>query len=420
MCSSKTDLIIGFVVAALIGLIGGLPIPASADTAEQVSLAEAVTIAKAHNPDFAAVSQELGIAEGQLRKARYLSQSNFESDNEMWYRVRTNRSNSQDWRVAMKQEFEVFGQRALRIRSASINREEAAANLRDQTRLLVAAVKMTFYDAVRSHRRVILAQQMADLDERLLNAARARLDAGEVASIDYGLAQVQFGRSKRALLEMREESRAQRSALGRILGGFLGSEPAPAEEASRTEVSLDLSALGASARRTRPDLRARQLEVARLEAEAILNGRLNLPNVIIGTFVGHESNTEHLFGPSIGLSVPLFNRRSAEAAIIEAQRRQAQARLRATDLDVGRQVRDGLNQYRTAFEALAIYQQQVIAPAREIVSLHERAFHEGKIDLFRFSFAERESFDAQAGYIEAQFGVDAAAVALELATGGVL
>ena len=94
--------------------------------------------------------------------------------------------------------------------------------------------------------------------------------------------------------------------------------------------------------------------------------------------------------------------------------------MRATDLDIGRQVRDAFNRYQTAIKALSIYQQEVIAPAREIMSLHERAFHEGKIDLFRLSFAERESFDAQAGYIEAQFGVNAAAVALELATGAAL
>jgi outer membrane protein TolC len=404
------------ITVAIVGLIGSNPARAS----EQVSLAEAVEIAKAHNPDLASVAQGLGIAQGELQKARYLSQSNFESDNEAWYRARSNRSNSQDWRVGMRQEFEIFGQRALRIKSASINFEEASADLGDQIRLLVAAVKMTFYDALRSHRRLGLAQEMADLDERLLNAAQTRLNAGEVAPIDFGLAEVQYGRSKRALLEMVEEFRAQRSALGRILGGFLGPEPAPAAETNQAEIPLDLQALQARARRMRPDLRTRQLEVARLETEAALNSRLNLPNAIVGAFVGHESDTEHVIGPSIGFSVPLFNRRSGEAAIIEAQRRQAQQRLRATDQDVDRQVRDAFNQYQTAVRALSIYQQDVIAPAREIVSLHERAFHEGKIDLFRFSFAEREAFDAQAGYIEAQFGVSAAAIALELATGAPL
>ncbi len=416
MVSLKT----GLIIAALAAFTYTHPIHAFAASTEQVTLTDAVSIAKAHNPDLAAVTQELGIAQGQLQKARYLSQSNFVSGNELWYRTRTNRSNSQDWRTAMQQEFEVFGQRALRIKSASINHDETAANVRDQTRLLVAAVKMTFYDAVRSQRRVSLAQNLADLDQRLLNAARSRLNAGEVAPIDYGLAEVQYGRSKRAVLETQEESRAQRSALGRILGGFVGPEPAPAPEAPQDVMPLDLNALEVSARHTRPDLRARQLEVARLETEAALNSRLNLPNAVIGTFVGHESNTEHLFGPSIGFSVPLFNRRSGEAAIIEAQRRQAEQRLRATDLDIGRQVRDAFNRYQTAHKALSIYQQEVIAPAREIMNLHERAFHEGKIDLFRLSFAERESFEAQAGYIEAQFGVNAAAVALELATGAAL
>jgi cobalt-zinc-cadmium efflux system outer membrane protein len=321
----------------------------------------------------------------------------------------------------MKQEFEVFGQRGLRIKSTSINREETAASVRDATRLLIAAVKMTFFDAIRSRRRMNLAQEMANLDQRLLNAARSRLNAGEVAPIDYGLAEVQYGRSKRALLEIQEEFRAQRSALGRILGGFVGPEPLPAiAEGVAIEPPLDLSTLEANARQTRPDLRARQLEVARLQTEAALNSGLNLPNAIIGAFVGHESNTEHVIGPSIGFSVPLFNRRSGEAAIIEAQRRQAELRLRAIDLDVERQVRDAFNRYQIAVKAFSIYQEEVINPAREIMRLHERAFHEGKIDLFRLSFAERESFEAQAGYIEAQFGVNAAAVALELATGAAL
>jgi outer membrane protein TolC len=408
---------VGFIIGAALGFTFGLVAAAFAGAGDSVSLDDAVTIAKAHNPDLAAVAQELGIAEGQLQKARYLSQSNFESDNEMWYRARSNRSNSQDWRVGMKQEFEVFGQRGLRIQSASLNYEETEANLRDQNRLLVAAVKMTFFDAVRASNRASLLAEMMKLDERLLEAARSRLSAGEVAPIDYGLAEVQFGRSKRALLDAREEYRAQRSALGRILGGFIGPEPEPLANPIETVIPLDLSSLEASARRIRPDLRARQLEIARLDAEAVLNARLNLPDVKLGTFIGHESNTEHVIGPSIGLSVPLFDHRSAEAAIIESQRRQAQLRLRATDLDIGRQVRDAFNRYQTAIKALSIYQQEVIAPALEIMNLHEHAFLEGKIDLFRFSFAERESFDARAGYLEAQFGVRAAEVALELATG---
>ena len=161
---------------------------------------------------------------------------------------------------------------------------------------------MTFYDAIRSQRRALLAFEMANLDERLLNAARSRLKAGEVAPIDYGLAEVEFGRSKRALLEVQEEFRAQRSALGRILGGFLGPEPEPvASDTIQATPIPDLDVLEASARQTRPDLRSRQLEVARLETEAALNRRLNLPNVAFGTFVGHESDTEHVIGPSIRL-----------------------------------------------------------------------------------------------------------------------
>jgi outer membrane protein, heavy metal efflux system len=291
--------------------------------ASEVTLDHAVSLAIASNPDFAATEQELNIAAGEQIRSRYLSQFNPQTGTDFAYRPRGGRSNSQDWHVILSQEIEVFGQRALRMKSANLGWRQSAAMVRDRLRLLSTAVKLTFLEALRTRQQTQLLGELEKLDSRLHEAARMRLKAGEIGQIDYNLAAVRYGETSRALVEARERYRAQRSTLGRLLGGTAGPEPEPADDYNLKLPASDLRTLIDMAVRNRPDLRASELEIARLETQATLNKRLALPNPQIGAFFGHEENTQHPSGITFGFSVPLFNRRQAEGAIIEAQRRQA-------------------------------------------------------------------------------------------------
>jgi len=385
--------------------------------ASELTLENAISLAIAHNPDLAAAEQELNVAAGEQIRAGYPSQFNPQVGTEFAYRLRNGRSNSQDWGLALSQEIEIFGQRALRMKSANLGWNQSAAMVHDRLRLLTAAVKLTFIEALRARRQLELVDELETLDARLYQAARARLRAGEIGQIDYNLAEVRYGETSRAAIEAHERYRAQRSSLGRLLGGVAGPEPVPADNYSVKLPATDLESLVAFAMRNRPDLRAIELEITRLETEAALNKRLALPNPQIGTFFGHEENTQHPAGISLGFSIPLFNRRQAEAAIIEARHRQAHYKLKASGLDVEREVRDAYNAYLSARRAVAIYEDAVLAPARDSFTLLEKAFQAGKIDLPSLSVAERQAYDARAAYVDAWFNLHAAEVALQLATG---
>jgi cobalt-zinc-cadmium efflux system outer membrane protein len=403
-------------LSLLIGAFLGLLFAAPAGAVE-ITLAKAIPLALAHNPDLAATAQELKVAAGEQIRSQYISQFNPEVYTDFDYRTRDGRSNSQDWHVALSQELEVFGQRALRMKSANLGYAETTDLVRDRHRLLTAAVRLTFLEALRAQRQESLLGELEKLDSRLLAAARARLKAGEIGYIDYNLAEVRHGQSARALLEARQRYRLQCTSLGRLLGGAAGPQPEPTGDFSLQLAGFDVESLLAAAHRNRPDLRARELEVARLDAEAALNQRLALPNPRVGAFGGHELNAEHPAGVTLSFPIPLFNRRQAEAAIIEARRRQADYRLAANQLDIDKEVRDAYDAYVTARRAFTIYQDQVLAPARESFDLLERAFKAGKIDLLSVSVAERQAYDARAAYLDTWFNVHAAEVALELATG---
>jgi outer membrane protein TolC len=158
------------------------------------------------------VGRELTVAKGELQKASYLPRFNFELAGEADYRERSTRSNAQDWRVGFIQEFEIFGQRALRQKAARIGHEASVAQLSDQARLLEGATKMTFYDTTRERDEVALLTKLTRLDLDLVQAARARLDAGEINQVEYNSARIRYGQSHRALLQGRERYRLQRSS----------------------------------------------------------------------------------------------------------------------------------------------------------------------------------------------------------------
>ena len=301
----------------------------SLSSASEITLENAVALALAQNPDLGAGRQEIAVVAGEQIRARYLSQFNPQLGTDFMFRPRGGRSNSQDWHVMLSQEIEIFGQRSLRLKSANLGWNQSAAMTRDRQRLLVGAVRLNFLDALRARRQVELVKEVEELDQRLYEAARARLSAGEIGQIDYNLAEVRYGEARHASVEARERYRAQRSSLGRLLGGASGPEPEPVDDYHLKLPATDLESLVAIALRERPDLCAAELEIARLQSEAELNQRLALPNPQIGTFFGHEENTQHPAGVGLGFSIPLFNRRRAEAAIIEARNRQANYKLRA-------------------------------------------------------------------------------------------
>ena len=386
--------------------------------AREISLDEAVAIALDNNPDYAAAARELTVARADLERAGYVSQFNPELESSGDYKQRSDRSNSQDWRVGLSQQLEIFGQPALRRQSARFGFDRTSADIRNQARLLSAGVELTFYESVRARSETDLFFELAELDRKLNDAGQARFSAGEISQIDANLARVRFGESERALIESRTRYRLERSSLGRLLGEAAGPEPEPRGPMAIEPLRVESDKLLDIARRNRPDYQASQLEVARLKNEVLLNARLALPNPTIGAFGAHENNTEHFAGITLGIPLPIFNRRQAEATAIAGRLAQAKDRQRALELNLEREVRDAWQRYVSALEVVSVNQREVVQPARESFELLEEAFNAGKLDLLRLSLAERQAFEARMGYVRAWFDLVAARVALELALGG--
>jgi cobalt-zinc-cadmium efflux system outer membrane protein len=379
---------------------------------------QVVEIAVENNPDLAAVANELTIAQSEIQRANYISQFNPEMLSEGDYRYRAGRSNSQEWRGRLSQQLEIFGQPALRRRSAAIGYWDAQANVLNQVRLLIAAVKMTFCEAVREREHSELLKDLEKLDYRLFDAARARFEAGEIGEIELNLSRVRYGESRRARIDAVEEYRLRRSSLGRLMGNAAGPEPEPSGDLKVEPLKADLATLLATAGAHRPDIKAAQMAISKLETEAKLNQRMALPNPTVGPLLGHEQTNERFVGLSVSFSLPIFNRRQAEATAIAGRLAQSRHQLRAIELNVEHEVRDAYSRYIAALAGLRASQEDVAGPARESFGLLEEAFKAGKLDILSVSVVERQAFEAQIGYLDAWFNLASARVSLEIAVGG--
>ena len=74
-------------------------------------------------------------------------------------------------------------------------------------------------------------------------------------------------------------------------------------------------------------------------------------------------------------------------------------------------MRDAYSKYTAALRVLRASQDDIVA--RSPGELAEAAFNAGKLDLLSLSVAERQSFDAQMGYLDAWFNYAAAKTSLD-------
>ncbi len=122
----------------------------SANTASAMTVAEAVEVALKNNPDIQAVRLEQGAAQGRLDQAGLWLRSNpvIEGSLSRKDTVPGGGEKVTNTGLSLSQEFEIAGQRGLRVDAAENGMEKASQDIRDRHRILVAEVKDAFAKAL--------------------------------------------------------------------------------------------------------------------------------------------------------------------------------------------------------------------------------------------------------------------------------
>jgi outer membrane protein TolC len=378
-------------------LLGAALVGAPQDTVD-VTLDDAVARALAVSPQVLA-------AEGAVRAPRGERAEDlwpFPSNPELEFasaRRKTPGGTVFDREWVLSQEIEIAGQNFVRAGAAG-KRVGAARNLVDDARRLAALEARNVYvTLVLAERRAALTDSAAVFAERLAAFARRQLDAGKMNLLAYNATLLEAARQRSVADRALAELAAATADLGRVLDLPRTSIPRTAPLPALPLAGLDTIGAYGVARQGRPDLAAADL-VARAAGQDVTAARLGLvPNLLLGGVLGKEAETDDLLGFSIGLSVPLFHRQQGATGVAQAQAAAASAAYAATERRVLAEVRAAAERFRRAIVAEERFAGQVLRAATENVTLSDRAFAEGKVDITDVVVLRTAAVNAQLEYL---------------------
>jgi len=390
-----------------------------AHNSSAMTVGQAVEAALKNNPDLQAIRLEKDAAQGRLDQAGLLLRSNpvIEGSLSRKDTQPDGGEKAKNYEVRLSQEFELAGQRGLRVDAARSGREKALLDIRDRERVLIAAVKDAFARVLAAKRKVGLAEEAVKLQEELVSSAAIKYQTGDISALEQNLADVELGKSRRdRMLAVRERREA---LLG--LQELLGLRPSLSFSIEGELPSETPDIPGRENRDTvaqqRSDVQSLAAEVQQAKAAMKLAGREAIPSVTVSSFYNKDDRLNEA-GVMLSFPLPFFDRKQADRKEAAAKAGQAQIKQASLERAIDRELEEAHANLVAAAEELSLFKKDVLGKAMENLSLMNLAFQEGKFGFFEVRLAQKDTIDAQFAYLESQVRLQLALNAWEKATGG--
>lgn len=387
-----------------------------------MTLNEAVETALKNNPEIQTARFEEGAAQGRLDQAGLLLRSNPAIEGSVSRKDTLPEGGEKvtNYSLRLSQEFELAGQRGLRVDAARSGREKAIQDIRDRERVLIAAVKDSFARALAARRKIELAGEVVKLQEELVASAMIKFQTGDISALEQNLADVELGKARRDRMLAERERRETLLGLQEVLGVKPSANfSIEGELPSEAPVIPDREKIRENAAQQRPDVQSATAEVRQAKSAMKLAGREAIPSVTISGFYTKDERLDET-GVMLSFPLPFFDRKQADRK--EAAARAGQALIKQASLEwtIDREIGESHANLVAAAEELSLFKKDVLGKAMENLGLVNLAFKEGKFGFFEVRLAQKDIIDVQFAYLESQVRLQLALNAWEKATGGSL
>jgi len=399
----------------IIGIVFLCLMPGSVFGQKTVDFPTALELARKNNPDWRAAEQEVEITRGKLTTARLLSPFNPVIESQGGRRTIPGEGKGTDYSVGLSMELEVAGQRGVRITEAERDLQRAEASFKDFERTFAGKLARAFYQAVFARERLDLLRRVETLNRQLSEVTKIKFDAGDVSGLEFSVAQVRYGRSRKQTFDAERNLTQAILDMKRLIGaeetflpsGSLGVMATPVPLGEALERAL----------RNRPDLLTKKYELQRAEAEIGLRRREVFPNPSVSVSFNREGSGDRTVLGGISIPLPFFNRRQGELQSLGARNVQARAELLAVEKEIRKEVDQAISQWEVAVRNTDLFKREVIEQTEENFRLLEAAYRERKIDLPQLLIMENDLVSANQDYLDVLLELQQAAIALREVTG---
>jgi len=382
---------------------------------DSLTLEQALARARERTSSVLSARARIEEARARLGAASLLLSENPEVDAAAGgWNSREDRSEKVD--VGIMQNLELGGRRSARIGILRAEIVSSEADAENALREALRDVTASFFRALQTQERLVLATRAESIAAEILEIARRRHEAGDVALLDLNLAQVAVARARADVHAARSTQAVALGQLRRLLG-LPPEQPLQLQGELRGSLRHDLADLLARAT-DRPDIRALQSQLEAANAEFRLGRALAWPEFGLGGRYEREEGNSTVLG-AVRFTLPLFDRGQGARAV-------AGARVRRLELELDAARRAVLTEVRTAFEvydqqraAVEELEQNALRVLEENESLSRESYEAGQISLAELLVVRREILETRDDYLSRL--VDAAISAADLeASAGVL
>jgi cobalt-zinc-cadmium efflux system outer membrane protein len=388
--------------------------------ASAMTVDAAVEAALKNNPEIRSVRLEEGAAQGRLDQAGLLLRSNpvIEGSLSRKDTLPEGGEKAKNYEVRLSQEFELAGQRGLRVDAARSGRERVLLDIRNRERVLIAAVKDAFARALAAKRKIDLAEEAVMLQEELVASAAVKFQTGDISALEQNLADVELGKARRDRMLAERERREALLGLQEVLGMKPSADfTVEGELPSEIPAIPDREKVREADAPQRSDVQSAAAEVQQAKAAMKLAGREAFPSVTVSGFYNRDTGLNEA-GVILSFPLPFFDRKQADRKEAAAKAGQALIRQASLERIVVREIEEAHANLVAAAEELNLFKKDVLGRAMENLSLMNLAFKEGKFGFFEVRLAQKDTIDAQFAYLESQVRLQLALNAWEKATGG--
>lgn len=329
----------------------------------------------------------------------------------------------------LSQALPVSGRINFQKKVAKLGIERAEWQVKDFERLLIASVKKIFYEILILQEKEKVLSSLVELNEKLLEVVQSRLSHAEVSQIDLSLTNGELQVARQELFEAKALLYEKRATLNRLMGLHF-NEPFVIQSGLTTVFSetLDLENLIGKALENRPDLKAKAIEEKMGEGALQLARKMRIPDITVGGFYQKEKSRfevdgklemddDKLIGFRVSLPLPLFDRKQADIAEANAEKKKASIEILDLKIQVEEEVAQAVIRDNASKEILDSYGNGVLESIEKSVQLIQDAYAQGQVSFLDVVQTQGKFKSIQIAYLGALQNHKESLIELEVAMG---
>lgn len=361
-----------------------------------LTLAQAIALAYQHNPELAATTREIGVAEGGLVQAQT------RPNPELSLLSEGLRQDNRTTTVQLSQAIELGGKRAARIAVAERERDLALADVAARRSDVRANVIAAYFEALTAQERLDLARASQQVAQAATGVASRRVLAGKISPVEETRAKVAEAGIRLELGQAASALALAQRRLGAIWGGGALADTR-LDTPPNTDVPLPQLSELATHLNASPQLQRARLQVERQQAQAALERSRRIPDLTLSLGrkrdTAQESRSQTVIGVAIPL--PLFDRNQGN--LLSALRRTDKARdeLKVEESRLSLGLATAHAQAELARTEVYTLRSEILPGAQSAYDAAAKGFELGKFGFLDVLDAQRTLFQSKAQYFRA-------------------